>query len=431
MRNLSAFYQRQAIAAEESKNWEQLQVLCRRQLAINPQDSAAKFRYALCLESQGDQVRATRIMQQLAPRDRPGYGPAHFWSVRDLLRSDHRLTTDEQLYVQRQLEFAVTGENRQENARPPLANLLVNTGQWKAAVPHLIAMKDSHPESQVQLVDAYRRLGEERLAITTARQTFNFFIEKLRQDPQNRVARMACLQMHVVQGRIEDAVVLASEGLKIEPQGPYQAVLGELYFQMGAAVPITEFTKKLKLLELSLQYAPGHANALTALANLSVLDTPEADQVRERLAQELVEGHAPATVHLILGTHAATHGDVDKAILHLTQAQQMNSRFGVAANNLAFILTQTDPPRLEQALQLANSALQAMKLPEFYETRGQILMKLGRKQEAISDLETALKQFPKRREIHESLAKLYEDLGETQLAEGHRKMLQPPKPKTE
>ena len=45
-------------------------------------------------------------------------------------------------------------------------------------------------------------------------------------------------------------------------------------------------------------------------------------------------------------------------------------------------------------MQLAESSLKAFKRPEFYETRGQILRKLGRQREAIADLELALKLDP-------------------------------------
>ncbi len=58
--------------------------------------------------------------------------------------------------------------------------------------------------------------------------------------------------------------------------------------------------------------------------------------------------------------------------------------------------------------------------PYFRDTRGQILVKLGRYQDAIPDLEVALQAPELAKDVHRALALAYEGLGLKDLAEAHR-----------
>ena len=89
------------------------------------------------------------------------------------------------------------------------------------------------------------------------------------------------------------------------------------------------------------------------------------------------------------------------------------------------MLAHADPPQTERALQLIEAALQAIpNHPEYHETRGQILLQLGRPKDAIQDLELALKAIPvtRRGGVHDGLARAYEALGDHDLAQRHRKL---------
>ena len=60
-------------------------------------------------------------------------------------------------------------------------------------------------------------------------------------------------------------------------------------------------------------------------------------------------------------------------------------------------------------------------MPTFLETRGQVLAKLGRDEEAIADLAKSLEAFPNVPEIHETLARCYRKIGNAELADAHQK----------
>jgi predicted Zn-dependent protease len=76
---------------------------------------------------------------------------------------------------------------------------------------------------------------------------------------------------------------------------------------------------------------------------------------------------------------------------------------------------------MENALAAVNKALEISPDQFRYrETRGQILVRLGRWKDAIQDLEFAANGLPGSAEVHRSLAKAYDALGDQQLARVHR-----------
>ena len=80
------------------------------------------------------------------------------------------------------------------------------------------------------------------------------------------------------------------------------------------------------------------------------------------------------------------------------------------------------PVQLEQALATINSAADlAPNHGEILITRGKILAKLQRWDDAVVDLEAGLRVLPKRGDIHEALAAAYEELGNQGTAEQHRR----------
>ena len=120
---------------------------------------------------------------------------------------------------------------------------------------------------------------------------------------------------------------------------------------------------------------------------------------------------------------AASDGDLAKAELHLEQALRLNPNTPEVLNNLAWVLANSKPPQLDRALVLVNAAVNALPdHPELRETRGQILARLQRWQDALPDLETALHDLGSRGNIHGSLATIYEHLGDEDMSAKHRKL---------
>jgi tetratricopeptide (TPR) repeat protein len=99
----------------------------------------------------------------------------------------------------------------------------------------------------------------------------------------------------------------------------------------------------------------------------------------------------PSVLHFIRGTIATFEGNMDKAVQYLSLAAEDGSNLPGVLNNLAVALHSKEGSDLNEALRFSELALKQLpEHPYFLETRGQILFKLGRTQEAIRDLERAL-----------------------------------------
>ena len=126
-------------------------------------------------------------------------------------------------------------------------------------------------------------------------------------------------------------------------------------------------------------------------------------------------------VEITLGVQAFKVQEFKLARGHFERVVAMDASNAGAANNLAWLLTETEPVDLNRGLEIANRAVElAPDRPEYRDTRGQILTKLKRWQEAALDLEYAVNGLTETAQTHQSLANVYEQLGNRELAAAHR-----------
>jgi len=159
------------------------------------------------------------------------------------------------------------------------------------------------------------------------------------------------------------------------------------------------------------------------LKKLAVLLFQQKPQLTKKVIDLLLAKEpVPSNLLGVLGTLAAQNGLYEQAKPLLHRALQQNANNKTDWNNYAWTLGHGPNADYEQALIAANKAL-ALSPDEsrFRETRGQILIHLERWREAIADLEYASNGMPENKEIHQSLAKAYDALGETELAKVHER----------
>ena len=121
----------------------------------------------------------------------------------------------------------------------------------------------------------------------------------------------------------------------------------------------------------------------------------EAERGRSSLRALLAAGKGTEIVHFALGIDEWERGKTEQAKLHWEQAVQLAPHMAVAANNVAWLLANAQPPDLPRALTMINQVLE--KYPNqanFRGTRGHILAKMQRWKDALPDLEAALKATP-------------------------------------
>jgi tetratricopeptide (TPR) repeat protein len=170
------------------------------------------------------------------------------------------------------------------------------------------------------------------------------------------------------------------------------------------------------------------ATTLHLLANdLFRQQHPGAQRIRIPIAKKVISHlvHSPrasAPICEALASTTVAAGDLVLAKTLLARAVAQDASQAKVWNNYAWVLNHGSKKDLDRAIGAINRGLElAPNELRFRETRGQILVNLGRWQEAVTDLEYALNGMPGNKQIHISLANAYAALGEDDLAQHHRR----------
>jgi tetratricopeptide (TPR) repeat protein len=105
------------------------------------------------------------------------------------------------------------------------------------------------------------------------------------------------------------------------------------------------------------------------------------------------------------------------AITHWELCLAQNPNMILALNNLAVALSQSEPPQLDRSLELLDRATKiAGPDPELLDSKGEVLMRAGRTQEAVTSFEQSISLDNKRIPTRRRLAEAYRKLGLIELA---------------
>jgi tetratricopeptide (TPR) repeat protein len=137
----------------------------------------------------------------------------------------------------------------------------------------------------------------------------------------------------------------------------------------------------------------------------------------------LAEGGASGILHLCLGIDALGKAEMATARQHFDLAFKLMPNMPVVANNLAMSLTVGEKADPERALGIIQPLLERFpNVAAYRDTRGRVLVKLGRYQDAISDLEFALPELGATPSAHIALAEAYRGIGMSELAGEHERL---------
>jgi Flp pilus assembly protein TadD len=395
----------------------------RKALALGDSRPVVRFNLALCLDGLGQRAGAEAMIKPLVDPQQTGFAPARMWRARELL-GEAGVSTAAMQEVVLQLQRALQQQPDLVEADVMLGQLYYARGRPEEAEPHFRRAAVVRPGLRLILAKYYLERGDKDEAFGQASDAWGYFRPKA--EAGDETALLACGQAGIFMETYKEAATVLRRGLDVHDTLPVRRSLAAVYAawarSKGSGLN-ADAESQLNLIQQGLRFSPADLVLLQLLLDLTKKTGGEAAVARETWQKLLTEKMPSWIVHILLGLDDWQRGEHKSARVHLEQAHRLSPESGWVANNLAWMLLKGDPPDLERALALADAAVkQAPEDPRFRDTRGQILLNLERWQDALADLELALRGREDNPGVHEALATAYDKLGMSDIALKHRRL---------
>jgi tetratricopeptide (TPR) repeat protein len=421
---LAARYQERAAAAARAKDYATALVCFERLADLGNDRPENLYEMAVALAQRGQPEQAFEVMNQLAPLDRTGYGPAHLWQAlyhwkEGLANPEYRKRAEEHL------EKALTaGLPDPDAAHGLLGELLAQSRRPEEAEPHLEHAVRTRPHLRLRYAQVLAAQGKKGRAADEGKLAANFYQARAKADAANKGARIAWSECVAFLEEFPQALEILADGLNLTGDRDYRAAMARVYAAWHLFLVRTapdDVAKQWQLLENGLRLDGTNPVLLNRLVGLMGKGADDADKARAVMQKVLVDGSAPATSHFLLGMDAWQQGDAAKAELHWGRANELAPHMPVVANNLAWLLAHAAKPDLPRALGLINRVIDQFPQELSYrDTRAHVYLKMQRWRDALTDLEWVRGRDPNFPGIQASLAEVYTGLGMRDLASKYR-----------
>lgn len=420
-RPADARYTAEATRRFDAKDYEGALVCYKRLAAIHPERPALRFSMAVLLERVGKGANAEALARSIAPLKGQGFPPAYLFLVRRLLQDRAQLPRVAPLveaYLKRYLQYLPkSGE-----AQSLLGGLYAAANHSREARPLLESSAGDHPERLLDLARVCLSLGDRDAALRHARHAAASAQARAEAKPDDVPARLFWADALALAGDEAAALdVLDGGGEPIFRRAAVGACLARTV-ALARQGPSTA-PARMAMIERGLRNDPLNPALLDQLGGVMAAGGPAAEKARATARAAMADAKTPAAAPFVLGNDAYSHGDAAEARKLWEKAHALDPAAPVVTNNLAWILAYTDPPEPDRALTLIGEAVtRAPKDPRLRGTKGQILAKLGRWSEARADMESAVADGEKTASLRESLAKVYDQLGQPDKAAALRNL---------
>ena len=381
------------------------------------------FNFARCLKELGQGEEAAALISDLAPLTGRGFIPAHLVMVQSLLLAGSQdpsaLPTAEK-HLKRVLEL-----------EPDRTDLWIKAGQicvtlqkWEPAKKYFLNAVAVSPEVTLQLANIARIRGQTEEQRTWAERADRYFETRNLIESKNPAVSLGLAQAKLMLGQFTNSLVILDMGIREFGTAPFRElasqVLAEWEFMVSTQSP-SDLSTRLSLVQRGLEYWPFNPELLRRLIAFSRIEGPQAETARAKLRGILAQGSTVPTLHLLLGIDAWQHNQTAEAREHFDAAFKLAPQAPTMVNNMALVLALGDKPEPERALTMINGVLDhSPNNPVFRDTRGQILAKLGKWREALTDLEFSLPSNKESIRTHQALESAYQGLGMSQMAKEHQ-----------
>lgn len=409
------------------------EVLFRRAQTLAP-SNRGQWVIAATLAQRGALSQARAMLSKIAPDDREGYPPAHSLLAQLMLDEFRKKPTREMLS---QLNHHVA--TARSWGRVPIdllrvgSDLAALSGDRNESLKYLTQSAERDPDYYYLLAQRAMQFDNARLRDSAIAKTREHLQQELAQNPKDSKIRLKLAEVYSWTGELEQAEKLLAEGAEIERTAEIARGLSEVARLRYVASKVSNdgmLSANMSLLQRAMQHDPTNpkvAEEVAWLIKSHGQDAPES--LKNQLESFLAEGKATTITHALLSEHHLSRQDLRSAIPHLEQVVLREPAGAPYLNNLAFVLAELHPDRLEEAQGYAQRAIAAALASgkpneDYYDTLATILSKRGMVLEAITAYETAIEINSRRVDFHQRVAAAYRKTGNENMADKHEQVIQ-------
>lgn len=214
-----------------------------RLLQHSPHNAEHQFWLALAYDGLGKKEVSGGMMEALAPKDRAGYGPAHFWQADVLLRQEP-LSPSGVREAELHLRRVDPSQMNSEAVMRRMALVMLKTNRLEDARSYLgPADMNANPDLRVNYAEALLQRGRKDEADREIRKAIDDLRERVnrlgKSNSDGGYARRALAQAMVLQGDFAGADRVYQEGLVIGPAERYARPMAQFYGKwISAETPV-------------------------------------------------------------------------------------------------------------------------------------------------------------------------------------------------
>lgn len=420
-------YEKEAKRKVEKKDFSGAIICYERLMRLAPDRADFRFVTALVLEQLGKAEHAEALVRSVAPSNRGGYPPAHLWMARRMVNIFTQMPTSSPLAsaAEAHLLRALQGAPSLSEAKLLLGRLYTMLGRPKEALPLLESAPGDQADRLADLARTHAALGDTEAANRFFRLARKSARSQAEATPDDKLAWLLWATVASNAEEYPEALEALERGYKLNGDPAFRRSIASVCSAWSQSLQKAGKDKagdRLAVIQLGLDQDPANVSLLGQLGDLLSATDETAETARSRLLDALAAGRAPALIHFALGSDDWSREKPDEARIHWEQAHKLDPTMPMVANNLAWLLSHREPTELSRALAIIDAAVaQSPGFARLRGTRGEVLVKMERWKEAVTDLESALSNGEDTSEVHESLAIAYDHLNMREIASRHRK----------
>lgn len=410
-------------AAVESGNYASALTTINALIDASPNNPELQYQRAVVLDRSGRQTQAAEGMHTLVEKHRHPLAALWMISKQCDLQTLTDWETERHEQFRRWMDVALSGVESDNStaAKILMASYLVAIGAKSEAIRYYEEIVPERPELALSAAsvckEQFHQDGLKRFSVTAEK----YYSQQLSAAPSNTDVRVGLVQTLMLNERVEEAAKLLNDGLRLTQDRRLASLLGSVLAVWENKLQRDDgsknLAKRLQILHAAISVAPNDAIVGQALVKCLLECKNSQDPGVVAMRTSLLKGEAFATSHFIRGTLALLSNRFDESVKFFQLASEQPNVPSMM-NNFAVAISQTPGGNLQHALRLSQMALEKQpQHPYFLETRGQIFTQLESWKEAIVDLEAALEAPELGPMVFPSLAKAYNGIGETEIAE--------------